>query len=95
MRYVAGASLTPAETTEVARIARGLCCKDSAAEGRVSPETIRGRRKRIYRKLRAAGRSEVLAGLLAASLRELWGAAILGAESTEQRTHAPAPGGAR
>jgi DNA-binding CsgD family transcriptional regulator len=67
-----GASaLTPSERTEVLRLAQGFACKDSAAAGNVSPETIRARRKRIYRKLGLAGSNEVISALLASSLRML------------------------
>jgi DNA-binding CsgD family transcriptional regulator len=66
-----GATLTPAERTEVLRLAQGFACKDSAAAGNVSPETIRARRKRIYRKLGLGGSNDVIAALLASSLRLL------------------------
>src|SRR5512141_2346490 len=66
-----GNNLTPAERAEVLRIARGFACKDSAASANVSPETVRARRKRIYRKLRVAGAGEVLSSLLAAALHSL------------------------
>jgi hypothetical protein len=48
----------------------GIRCKDSAAAN-VSPETIRARRKRIYRKLDVSGSIEVISALLALSLRML------------------------
>lgn len=63
--------LTPAERAELLRIAQGLHCKDSAGIASVSPETIRARRKRIYRKLGVGGANEALSSLLALSLREL------------------------
>jgi len=63
--------LTPAERAEVLRVAQGFQCKDSAAAASVSPETIRARRKRIYRKLRVPGAGELIAALLARSLRKL------------------------
>ena len=63
--------LTPAERSEVLRIAQGLQCKDSAAVANVSPETIRARRKRIYRKLDVPGSGELLASLLSLSLKML------------------------
>ena len=50
------------------RIAQGFACKDSAAAAGVSPETIRARRKRIYRKLDVPGSGELLATLLSMSL---------------------------
>ncbi len=65
--------LTPAERSELLRIAQGFACKDSAAAAEVSPETIRARRKRIYRKLGVAGAGEVVSALLAISLEELAG----------------------
>jgi DNA-binding CsgD family transcriptional regulator len=65
--------LTPAERSELLRIAQGFACKDSAAAAEVSPETIRARRKRIYRKLGVAGAGEVVSALLALSLDELAG----------------------
>ena len=53
------------------RIAQGFACKDSAAAAGVSPETIRARRKRIYRKLDVPGSGELLASLLSLSLKML------------------------
>jgi DNA-binding CsgD family transcriptional regulator len=70
-RFLEGSSLTPAERAEVLRIAQGFACKDSAASANVSPETIRARRKRIYRKLNVPGSGELLASLLALSLEML------------------------
>lgn len=67
-RFLKGSALTPSERAEILRIAEGLGCKDSAAAASVSPETIRARRKRIYRKLDAPGASELLASMLALSL---------------------------
>jgi hypothetical protein len=52
-------------------MAQGFACKDSAAAGDVSPETIRARRKRIYRKLDLAGAGELISALLAVSLQML------------------------
>jgi DNA-binding NarL/FixJ family response regulator len=49
-------------------MAQGFACKDSATAANVSPETIRARRKRIYRKLDLAGVADLMAGLLAVSL---------------------------
>jgi len=68
-RYLNGSSLTPAERTEVLRLAQGFACKDSAAAANVSPETIRARRKRIYRKLGVPGSGELIATLLGFSLQ--------------------------
>ena len=70
-KYLEGRSLTPAERAEVLRLAQGFACKDSAAAASVSPETIRARRKRIYRKLDVAGSGELISELLATSLKML------------------------
>jgi DNA-binding CsgD family transcriptional regulator len=67
-RFLDRARLTPAEYSEVLRMAQGFACKDSATAANVSPETIRARRKRIYRKLDLAGVADLMAGLLAVSL---------------------------
>jgi DNA-binding CsgD family transcriptional regulator len=67
-RFLVKGGLTPAERAEVLRIARGFACKDSAADANVSPETIRARRKRIYRKLSVAGSGELISALLAFAL---------------------------
>lgn len=68
-----GRRLTPAERAEVLRIAQGMDCKASAAVASVAPETIRARRKRIYRKLGMSGAIDVIATLLASALRDLAG----------------------
>lgn len=65
------APLTPAERTEVLRIAQGFQCKDSASDANISPETIRARRKRIYRKVHVGSSGELIAALLAVSLEML------------------------
>jgi DNA-binding CsgD family transcriptional regulator len=70
-RLLDRARLTPAERAEVLRIAQGFACKDSAAAAGVSPDTIRARRKRIYRKLALEGSREVVVALLALSLEML------------------------
>jgi DNA-binding CsgD family transcriptional regulator len=70
-RFMEGTNLTPAERSEVLRMAQGFACKDSAAAAGVSPETIRARRKRIYRKLDVAGSGELISTLLALSLSML------------------------
>ena len=70
-RFSEGRRLTPAERAEVLRIAQGMACKASAAVASVAPETIRARRKRIYRKLDVSGASEVISKLLANALVEL------------------------
>jgi DNA-binding CsgD family transcriptional regulator len=67
-RFIDGRKLTPAERAEVLRIAQGFACKDSAMAGDVSPETIRARRKRIYRKMDLNGSGELVARLLGLSL---------------------------
>jgi DNA-binding CsgD family transcriptional regulator len=67
----AGKGLTPAERAELLRIAQGCVSKDSAAATDVSPETIRARRKRIYRKLGLRGAAETLSALLSVSLQAL------------------------
>jgi DNA-binding CsgD family transcriptional regulator len=70
-RFLERAGLTPAERAEVLRIAQGFACKDSAAQADVSPETIRARRKRIYRKLSLSGSGELISALLGSSLEML------------------------
>jgi DNA-binding CsgD family transcriptional regulator len=74
-RFMEGTTLTPAERSEVLRLAQGFACKDSAAAAGVSPETIRARRKRIYRKLGMPGANELTASILALSLKLLAGQA--------------------
>ena len=70
-KFMEGTTLTPAERSEVLRMAQGFACKDSAAAADVSPETIRARRKRIYRKLDMSGSGELISTLLAMSLKML------------------------
>ncbi|HZZ84858.1 MAG TPA: helix-turn-helix transcriptional regulator [Anaeromyxobacteraceae bacterium] len=70
-KFLEGTNLTPAERAEVLRMAQGFACKDSAAAAGVSPETIRARRKRIYRKIDASGAGELIARLLSLSLKML------------------------
>jgi DNA-binding CsgD family transcriptional regulator len=67
-KFMEGSTLTPAERAEVLRIAQGFACKDSAAAAGVSPETIRARRKRIYRKTDVAGSGVLIATMLKMSL---------------------------
>jgi DNA-binding CsgD family transcriptional regulator len=81
-----GRHLTPAERTEVLRIAQGFACKDSAAAANVSPETIRARRKRIYRKFNLARAGEFISSLLVLSLKML-----SAGERIESRGAAPTP----
>lgn len=66
-----GRSLTPSEIREVLHIAQGFTCKDSAAADKLSHETVRARRKRIYRKLKIEGADELTSTLLAESLQML------------------------
>jgi DNA-binding CsgD family transcriptional regulator len=70
-KFMEGTTLTPAERAEVLRMAQGFACKDSAAGANVSPETIRARRKRIYRKLDLGGAGELISEMLALSLQML------------------------
>src|ERR1700694_2114281 len=70
-KFLEGSTLTPAERAEVLRMAQGFACKDSAAAAGVSPETIRARRKRIYRKLDVSGSGELISSLLTLSLQML------------------------
>ncbi len=84
-KYMEGTTLTPAERAEVLRMAQGFACKDSAAGANVAPETIRARRKRIYRKLDLGGAGELISALLALSLRML-----ATGERIEPRPAAPA-----
>ena len=70
-KFMEGTNLTPAERAEVIRMAQGFACKDSAAAANVSPETIRARRKRIYRKIDIGGSGELISRLLALSLKML------------------------
>ncbi|HET8539389.1 MAG TPA: helix-turn-helix transcriptional regulator [Anaeromyxobacter sp.] len=85
-KFMEGTTLTPAERSEVLRMAQGLTCKDSAAAANVSPETIRARRKRIYRKLDVAGSNELISALLAMSLKML-----AAGEKIERRPAQPQP----
>jgi DNA-binding CsgD family transcriptional regulator len=78
--------LTPAERSEILRIAQGLACKDSASAANVSPETIRARRKRIYRKLGLPGASETLSALLALSLSMITTRASVTTNAPNERT---------
>lgn len=92
-RFLEGTNLTPAERSEVLRLAQGFACKDSAAAANVSPETIRARRKRIYRKLDVPGSGELISALLALSLRMLaTGDRIEPRPVASQQGEAPAAG---
>lgn len=66
-----GSRLSPAERTELIRIAQGFTCKDAATAAGLSLDTIRARRKRIYHKLNVASATETLSYLLALALRQL------------------------
>ncbi len=70
-RVAEGAQLTPAERAELRRIAQGLDCKGSAQEAGLAPETVRCRRKDIYRKLGAKGAEELLVRMLGVALEML------------------------
>jgi DNA-binding CsgD family transcriptional regulator len=72
-RYLArkGNALSPAERTEALRIAQGIPCKVSAQTAGISYETIRARRKRLYRKLGVSGSTELVSSLLLVSLDSL------------------------
>ena len=85
-RFLEGTNLTPAERAEVLRVGQGFACKDSASAAGVSPETIRARRKRIYRKLDVSGSGELLAHLLALGLQM-----IANGERLEIRSHIQTP----
>jgi DNA-binding CsgD family transcriptional regulator len=67
-KFMEGTTLTPAERAEVLRMAQGFACKDSAGAADISPETIRARRKRIYRKLDLSGSNELISRMLGMSL---------------------------
>jgi DNA-binding CsgD family transcriptional regulator len=86
-----GARLTPSERSEVLRLAQGFACKDSAAAAGVSPETIRARRKRIYRKLDMSGSGELISTLLGYALKMLaTGEKIPAQVPAQQQAGAPA-----
>jgi DNA-binding CsgD family transcriptional regulator len=55
--------LSPSEQRELDHLGRGLSIKDSAQELGLSPETVRVRRKRVYRKMGLAGHEALLARL--------------------------------
>lgn len=78
-RLVQAQRLTPSERGEVLRLAQGFGCKESASAANISPETIRARRKRIYRKLDVAGANDLISVLLALSLGMLARGERLGA----------------
>ncbi len=91
-KFLEGTTLTPAERSEVLRLAQGFACKDSAAAAGVSPETIRARRKRIYRKLGMPGANELTSSILALALKMLQEHVDQqGAAPSSQRVPAVAP----
>jgi len=92
-KFLEGTSLTPAERAEVLRIAQGFACKDSAAAAGVSPETIRARRKRIYRKLGVPGSGELIATLLGFSLKMIADGVKLEVRAPAAQPQASAPTG--
>ncbi|MHB1843550.1 MAG: helix-turn-helix transcriptional regulator [Deltaproteobacteria bacterium] len=61
--------LTQAERAALQDIARGLSAKESALRLSLSPETVRARRKRIFRKVDADGCGAVMAQLLGSAAR--------------------------
>jgi DNA-binding CsgD family transcriptional regulator len=61
--------LSPAERTEVVRIAQSVSIRESAAMSGSSSETIRHRRKCMYKKLRVAGSFELASSVLGFSLQ--------------------------
>ncbi len=62
-KFLEGTSLTPAERSEVLRMAQGFACKDSAAAEGSSIETVRARRGRIYLKLGVSRAGDLISAL--------------------------------
>jgi DNA-binding CsgD family transcriptional regulator len=62
--YAGRHRLTPAERAALAHVADGLSAKVSAGILGLSPETVRARRKRIFRKVGADGCGGIVAQLL-------------------------------
>jgi DNA-binding CsgD family transcriptional regulator len=62
--YAGRHRLTPAERAALAHVADGLSAKVSAGLLKLSPETVRARRKRIFRKVGTDGCGGILAQLL-------------------------------
>ena len=62
-RLVRRYGLSASEHKELRHLARGLAIKDSARELGLSPETVRVRRKRVYRKMGLGGHEALLARL--------------------------------
>ena len=71
--YVADRAVrvSPAERSEMIRIAQADPCKRSASAAGVAYETTRARRKRIYRKCGVTGAAELTSALLRVSLVRL------------------------
>ena len=63
--------LTAHERREIVHIARGLSARDAARIERIPIPLLRSRRKVLFKKLRVSGASELIATLLALSLRKL------------------------
>jgi DNA-binding CsgD family transcriptional regulator len=93
-KFMEGGTLTPAERAEVLRIAQGYACKDSAAAAGVSPETIRARRKRIYRKTDVSGSGVLIASMLRMSLEMLASGERLEAQAAPAQALPSQPSGA-
>ena len=70
-RFLEGTHLQASERAEVLHIAQGFASKDSANTDGLSPETIRTRRKRIYKKVGVSGAGELISALLGLSLQML------------------------
>lgn len=63
-KFATAHRLTPAERAALSDIAAGSSAKDSAMRLSLSPETVRARRKRIFRKVGVDGCGAILAKLL-------------------------------
>jgi DNA-binding CsgD family transcriptional regulator len=63
-RFAEAHRLTPAERAALTDIATGCSAKESAQRLSLSPETVRARRKRIFRKVGVDGCGAILARLL-------------------------------
>ncbi len=83
------AHLSPGERRELFAIAQALSCKESATTLGVCYETVRARRKRVYRKLGLAGAGEVTSWLLRVSLEQLENAAASEPLEAPARLHEP------
>jgi DNA-binding CsgD family transcriptional regulator len=70
-KFLEATMLRPKERAEIVRIAQGYQLKDSARAAGLSPETVRARRKSIYRKLGVSGTLELSANLLECALAML------------------------